>query len=82
MALTWNDTRELAEALFDSQPETHPLSLRFTDLHQWIMSLDHFEDSAEKSTEKHLEAIQMIWYEEWKEEYPDADDPYDFKNRS
>lgn len=79
MSLTWNNTREIAEELFDANPDLHPLSIRFTDLHQWIVALDEFDDDPEGSTEKHLEAIQMIWYEEWKDENEDAEDPYDYR---
>ena len=41
--------------------------MRFTDLHQWATELDEFSDDPKKSNEKVLEAIQMAWYEEWKE---------------
>ena len=78
MAWDWSSTREIAEELYDSHPNVHPLSVRFTDLHQWIIELDDFNGDPAASTEGHLEAIQMIWYEEWKEDNPDADDPYDF----
>ena len=79
MSLKWTNAREIAEELYDERPETHPLSIRFTDLHQWIVDLDDFDDNPDNSTEGHLEAIQMLWYEEWKEDNPDADDPYDFR---
>ena len=79
MGLKWTDTREIAEELYDAQPEAHPLAVRFTDLHQWIVALDDFDDDPDSSTEGHLESIQMLWYEEWKEDNPDADDPYDFR---
>ena len=78
MAYQWTNTREIAEELYDLNPQLHPLSVRFTDLHQWIVGLDDFDGNPDDSTEGVLEAIQMIWYEEWKEDNPDADDPYDF----
>ena len=81
MALKWNNTREIAEELYDERPDLHPLSVRFTELHQWIIDLEDFEGDPEASTEGHLEAIQMMWYEEWKEDNPDAPDPYDFSKR-
>ena len=81
MGLKWSNIREIAEELFDERPELHPLGIRFTDLHQWITELDDFDDDPEGSTEKHLESIQMIWYEEWKDEYPDAEDPYNFRKK-
>ena len=79
MGLKWTNAREIAEELYDEQPDTHPLSIRFTDLHQWIVDLDEFDDNPDDSTEGHLETIQILWYEEWKEDNPDADDPYDFR---
>ena len=45
-------------------PEKDNLNLRFTDLHSWILELDEFEDKAENSNEKILEAIQMAWIDE------------------
>ena len=38
-----------------------------TDLHKWITELESFDDDPQASNEKRLEAIQMAWYEEWKE---------------
>ena len=81
MPLTWKNTREIAEELYDERPDIHPLSIRFTDLLQWILDLEEFEGDADTSSEGILEAIQMIWYEEWKEDKPDAEDPYDFSKR-
>ena len=81
MALTWQNTREIAEELYDTFPDIHPLSVRFTDLHQWILDLPDFTGVADGSTEGILESIQMIWYEEWKEDNPDAEDPYDFSGK-
>ena len=65
MALRWTDSRPIGEALYERFPETHPLEVRFTDLHRWVCELPEFDDSPDASSEQHLEAIQMIWYEEW-----------------
>ena len=65
--LTWTSTEDIAIALSDKFPETDSLAVRFTDLHKWVMALDGFSDDAHNSNEKKLEAIQMAWYEEWKE---------------
>lgn len=67
--MTWQDYREIGEQLFERYDTLNPLSVRFTDMHKWIMDLEGFEGKPEGSNEKILEAIQMIWYEEWKEEY-------------
>ena len=66
MTWTWSDARPIGEALYDAHPELDPLSVRFTDLHRWVIELEEFEDDPRRSSEGHLEAIQMVWYEEWK----------------
>lgn len=65
--LTWEDAEDIAIALSEKHPDTDPLQVRFTDLHQWVMNLEDFEDDPMKSTEGKLEAIQMAWLEEWKD---------------
>ena len=65
--LTWDQTEDLALALCEKFPDTDPLKVRFTDLHKWITELDEFGDDPKGSNEGKLEAIQMAWYEEWKE---------------
>lgn len=65
--LSWDQTEDIALALYDKYPDTDPLTVRFTDLHKWITELNGFGDDADASTEGKLEAIQMAWYEEWKE---------------
>ena len=65
--LTWTSTEDIAIALADAHPGVDPLTVRFTDLHKWVMALDGFSDDAKNSNEKKLEAIQMAWHEEWKD---------------
>jgi FeS assembly protein IscX len=65
--LTWDQAEEVAIALFEEHPDVDPLQIRFTDLHKWITELPEFADDPMKSTEGKLEAIQMAWYEEYKE---------------
>ncbi len=67
MRLSWNDTEDIGFELFERFPEVDPLSVRFTDLHRWVCELPGFEDDPKQSTEGILEAIQMAWWEEWKE---------------
>lgn len=64
MTLKWTDTREIAIQLVDSHPEVDPRQVRFTDLHRWVCELSDFSDDPERSGEKILEAIQMVWIEE------------------
>ncbi|MFO0799316.1 MAG: Fe-S cluster assembly protein IscX [Gemmataceae bacterium] len=67
--MTWHDSREVGERLFEKFGKLNPLTMRFTDLHKHVLALDGFEGKPEASKEKLLEAIQMAWYEEWQDEY-------------
>jgi FeS assembly protein IscX len=62
--MKWTDTRDIAIALSEEFPDTDPLTIRFTDLHAWVMALDGFDDAPDNSSEKILEAIQMTWIDE------------------
>jgi len=66
MKLTWSDPRAIGEALYEEHEEVDPLSVSFVALHKMVLALDDFDDDPKGSSEKHLEAIQMIWYDEWK----------------
>ncbi len=65
--LTWSDSEDIAIALYEKFPDVDPLTVRFTDLHKWVTELEEFDDDPAASNEAKLEAIQMAWYEEWKE---------------
>lgn len=65
--MTWNDFEDIAIALYEAHPDIDPLTVRFTDLHRMVTELEDFEDDPMASNEAKLEAIQMAWYEEWKE---------------
>lgn len=62
--MKWTDVQTIAEALYDAHPDVDPLTIRFTDLHAWVMTLDGFSDDPNNSNEKILEAIQQLWIEE------------------
>jgi FeS assembly protein IscX len=64
--MKWTDTIRIAEALYDKHPDIDPLTVRFTDLHRWVMELEGFSDDPNHSGEKILEAIQMAWIDEAK----------------
>ncbi|MFZ5876615.1 MAG: Fe-S cluster assembly protein IscX [Nitrospirota bacterium] len=66
MKLTWEDAEDIAIALADKFPGLDPLTVRFTDLHKWVIALPGFADDPAKSNEGKLEAIQMAWLEEQK----------------
>jgi len=62
--MKWTDTLDIAIELSEAHPEIDPQSIRFTDLHRWVMELPDFEDDPDHSGEKILEAIQMAWIDE------------------
>ncbi|MBI3730775.1 MAG: Fe-S cluster assembly protein IscX [Burkholderiales bacterium] len=64
--MKWTDTFRIAEALCDKFPDVDPLTVRFTDLHNWIVDLEEFDDDHTRGGEKILEAIQMAWIDETK----------------
>jgi FeS assembly protein IscX len=67
--LTWDHTEDIALELYDKFPDLDPLTVRFTDMHRWIGELENFGDDPAKSSEGKLEAIQMAWYEEYKDNH-------------
>ncbi|HKX03905.1 MAG TPA: Fe-S cluster assembly protein IscX [Methylomirabilota bacterium] len=65
--MTWQDAEDIALALMDAHPDVDPLTVRFTDLHRWVVALPGFGDDAKNSNEGLLEAIQMKWLEEYRD---------------
>jgi FeS assembly protein IscX len=64
VSLKWIDSLDIAIELDEKYPDIDPKTIRFTDLHSWILDLDDFDDEPDHSGEKILEAIQMAWIEE------------------
>lgn len=64
MTLKWTDSLDIAIELDEAHPDVDPTQVRFTDLREWIMALDAFEDDPEHCGEKILEAVQLAWIEE------------------
>ncbi len=64
MGLKWTDSLDVAIALDEAHPDVDPKGIRFTDLLQWVLALEEFDDTEERCGEKILEAIQMAWIEE------------------
>jgi FeS assembly protein IscX len=62
--LKWTDTEEIAIRLLAKMPDQDPLTVRFTDLRDWVCGLDEFADDPKTCNEAKLEAIQMAWAEE------------------
>jgi len=65
--MNWTDAEDIALALLDEHPDVDPLTVRFTDLHRWVVGLPGFRDDAKNSNEGILEAIQMKWLEEYRD---------------
>jgi FeS assembly protein IscX len=62
--LKWTDIYDIAIALEEAHPHVQIMTIKFTDLWQWVQALPNFEDDPHRSNEKILEAIQMAWLDE------------------
>jgi len=62
--MLWTDVNDIAIELVEKHPDIDPTYILFTDLRRLVMELEGFIDSPEKTNEKILEAIQMLWIEE------------------
>ena len=62
--MKWTDVNDIAIELSEAHPEVDPITVRFTDLRQWVMALPGFDDDPERCGEKILEGIQMAWLDE------------------
>ena len=62
--MLWTAVNEIAIELAEKHPDIDPTYILFTDLRRLVMELEGFIDSPEKTNEKILEAIQMLWIEE------------------
>ena len=67
LEIHWTDAEEIGIQLQEKFPGLDPLSVRFTDLHRYVTELAGFADDPQKSTEGRLEAIQMVWHEEYED---------------
>jgi len=67
--LNWDNSEDIGLELADKFPDLDPLTVRFTDLHKYVTELPNFKDDPAKSNEGKLEAIQMAWYEEYKDNH-------------
>ncbi|WP_189637761.1 Fe-S cluster assembly protein IscX [Thalassotalea sp. HSM 43] len=64
MSLKWTDSLEIALDLIEQHPDVDPTQIRFTDLMQWVLALERFDDDADHCGERILEAIQLAWIDE------------------
>ena len=67
--LSWDQSDDIAVALYEKFPDVDPTHIRYTDLHKWITELEDFADDPKASTEGKLEAIQMAWLEEYQADH-------------
>ncbi len=65
--LTWDDAEDIGILLCEKHPDLDPLTVRYTDLHRYVIELAEFKDDPKKSNEGKLEAIQMAWHEEYQD---------------
>jgi FeS assembly protein IscX len=65
--MKWVEAENIALALVEKFPGVDPLTIRFTDLRDRVLGLNGFDDDPKASNEPKLEAIQMAWYEEFKD---------------
>jgi FeS assembly protein IscX len=65
--LDWDDAEDIGILLQEKFPALDPLTVRFTDLHRHVTELSDFKGDPKASNEGKLEAIQMAWYEEYKD---------------
>ena len=62
--MKWTDVSSIAEALVEKYPEVDPATVRFVDLHNWVVALEGFSDDRSRGGERVLEAIQAAWIDE------------------
>ncbi|MDP2560111.1 Fe-S cluster assembly protein IscX [Psychrobium sp. 1_MG-2023] len=64
MGLKWIDSLDIALDLMEQHPDEDPTQLHFTELMQWVLALDNFDDDPAHCGERVLEAIQLAWISE------------------
>ncbi len=62
--MKWTDINDIAIELSEAHPDVDPMTIRFTELMQWVLALDEFDDDPNHCGERILDAIQMAWLEE------------------
>ena len=62
--MKWTDVSSIAEALVEKYPDVDPATVRFVDLHNWVVGLEGFDDDRTRGGERVQEAIQAAWIDE------------------
>ncbi|MCE9678691.1 Fe-S cluster assembly protein IscX [Shewanella sp. AS1] len=63
--MKWIDSLDIALTLLEQYPDVDPNTIRFTDLYDWVINLEEFDDDPNHCGEKILEAIQQCWINEY-----------------
>lgn len=67
----WQDYEDIAIKLYEKfgneMTESKIYRIRFTDLLEWVLSIEEFKGTREQSNEGHLEMIQTKWVYEWRD---------------
>ncbi|MEI6450751.1 MAG: Fe-S cluster assembly protein IscX [Actinomycetes bacterium] len=64
MGLTGTEPGEIAGALSESRPDTHPPNLDFADLQGLILALPDFDGDPDEAAETRLEAVVAAWHDQ------------------
>lgn len=64
MGLRWTDSLDIALDLIEQHPEVDPYKIHFTELREWVLALENFDDDPNHCGERVLEAIQLAWMDE------------------
>lgn len=62
--LKWSDSLEIALDLIEQHQDVDPYKLHFTELREWVLALERFDDDPNHCGERVLEAIQLAWMDE------------------
>ena len=62
--LRWSDSLEIALDLIEQHDDVDPYKIHFTDLREWVLALERFDDDPAHCGERVLEAIQLAWMSE------------------
>lgn len=62
--MKWVDIQDIAIALSEKHSQVDPKTVRFVDLHNYVVDLEEFDDDHSRGGEKVLEAIQAAWIDE------------------
>ncbi|MDO6427456.1 Fe-S cluster assembly protein IscX [Thalassotalea sp. 1_MG-2023] len=64
MGLRWTDSLDIALDLIERHPDVDPYKIHFTELREWVLALENFDDDPNHCGERVLEAIQLAWMDE------------------